>query len=205
MPGAISATGKSEYEFNRRFADELLERGNDWPALELFILESSGKPLGLQQRSRSAAKRNANVFLSIHHDSVQRKYIRQWKYRGRKFEYSDVFSGFSLFLWRRNAYFAESLRLATIIGRNLVSAGFSPTLHHAEPIKGENRRLLQRELGIYAAPFVILRSSRMPAVLFEVGVIANRQEERRLEDPKYRSKIQVEILRSLQEFCRSRT
>ena len=201
VPGAKSATGKLEYDFNRRFADELLQRAGELPALDLVLLEPSGRRLGLQERAKLASDHKASAFLSIHHDSVQRKYLSHWVLGGKVIEYSDVFSGFSLFVWQQNGYSAASLKLATAIGRNLTTAGFIPTLHHAEPIKGENRQLLNRVLGVYEAPFVVLKSSLMPAVLFEVGVIVNRSEEQRLDDPTYRSKIQDGILRALQEYC----
>jgi len=205
VPGATSATGKSEYEFNKRFADELVSRGKTWPDVHLFALNPSGNEFGLRDRPHQAAKRGADLFLSIHHDSVHKKYRRYWQYEGRWLEYSDVFKGHSLFVWERSAHLKDSIAIATLIGSNLKSAGLSPTLHHAEPIDGENRPLLNRELGIYAAPFAVLRYANMPAVLFEVGIIVNRSEEKELEDAKVRAKIQLQLLSALQEFCTHRT
>ncbi|NJO34734.1 MAG: N-acetylmuramoyl-L-alanine amidase, partial [Rhodospirillales bacterium] len=161
----------------------------------------SGKRLGLQDRPHQAAQRRADVFLSIHHDSVQKKYRRHWEHEGRWLEYSDVFKGYSLFVWERSAYLKDSIAIATLIGSNLKRAGFSATMHHAEPIEGENRALLNRELGIYAAPFAVLRHATMPALLFEVGIIVNRSEEKALEDPKVRAEIQLQLLSALREFA----
>jgi N-acetylmuramoyl-L-alanine amidase len=199
VPGAISATGKTEYEFNKRFADELVARSRAWRGVQLFML--SGTELGLRDRPEQAAERRADLFLSIHHDSVQKRYLQTWQHEGRRLAYSDVFKGYSLFVWERGPHFRDSVAIATLIGSNLRSAGFPATLHHAEPIAGENRPLLNRELGIYAAPFAVLRLSSMPAVLFEVGIIVNKSEEKKLEDPEVRASMQIELLRALQEFC----
>lgn len=203
VPGAISATGKTEWAFNKRFADELLARGKAWPALHLFAL--TGDNLDLRQRPLQAARRGAGLFLSIHHDSVQKKYKKHWQHEGKWQEYSDLFKGYSLFVWEGSPQLKDSIAAARLIGSNLRSAGFAPTLHHAEPIPGENRPLLNRQLGIYAAPFAVLRYATMPAVLFEVGIIVNRAEEQELEDPKVRAEIQVQLLSALQELCLRRT
>jgi N-acetylmuramoyl-L-alanine amidase len=203
VPGAISATGKTEWAFNKRFAEELLARGKAWPALHLFAL--TGENLDLRERPLQAARRGADLFLSIHHDSVQKKYKQYWQHEGKWQEYSDLFKGYSLFVWEGSPHLKDSIAVATLIGSNLRSAGFAPTLHHAEPIPGENRPLLNRKLGVYAAPFAVLRYATMPAVLFEVGIIVNRAEEQELEDPKVRAEIQIQLLSALQEFCSHHT
>lgn len=202
-PGALSATGKSEYFFNRRFAVELLARADAWPGLTLILLDDTGSQIGLRQRALNAARSGAKVLLSIHHDSVNQKYMRTWERDGRKLQYSDAFSGFSLFVSEDSNHFVHSYALAKAISHNLVLGGRSPTLHHAELIPGESRKLLDVKLGIYGAPFAILRSSTLPAVLFEVGVIANRTEEQSLEDPKYRAQVQAAVLKGLSDYCRA--
>jgi N-acetylmuramoyl-L-alanine amidase len=200
VSGADSARGKAEYDFNKRYALELLQLQKKWTGLSLFLLEKTGEALTLHDRPRLAGRSNAEVFLSIHHDSVTQKYISHWQYDGRVHEYSDVFSGFSLFVYR-NENFAQSYKLANAIGEMMTKIGLKPTLHHAEPIHGEGRQLLNPDLGVYAAPFLVLRSATMPAVLFEVGIIANRQEEERLEDPAQRASSQSALLRALQDYC----
>ena len=200
--GATSATGRREHDFNERFAQELLDLAKPVRTLSLFRLDDGEAPLGLRDRPFIAANRKAEVFLSIHHDSVNIKYMDYWYHEGRKLQFSDVFRGFSLFIFGGPMHFEQSFKLATEIGATLTSRGLKPTLHHAEPIPGENRPLINRDLGIYTAPFAVLRYATVPAVLFEVGVIANREEEHDLEDRAYRSNAEEAILHSLEEYCR---
>lgn len=201
-PGATSATGKTEYEFNKRFVDELVDRSKTWQGMDLFVV--SGTDPRLWDRPHHAAMKGADLFLSIHHDSVQKKYLHYWQHEGRWLAYSDEFKGYSLFVWQQGHHLKDSMAVAALIGRKLKAAGFAATLHHAEPIAGENRPLLDGELGIYAAPFAVLRHAIMPAVLWEVGVIVNRSEERELEKPDVRAKMQFALLSALREFCSQR-
>ena len=201
-PGATSATGKAEHDFNTRFAEELVALSQGWPDLELFLL--TGAKLSLAERPRQAAERGAGLFLSIHHDSVSPKYIQHWEHAGRGRAYSDAFKGYSLFVSEDGAHASASIAAASMIAKGLRQSGFTPTLHHAELIPGEGRKLLDRELGVYAAPFAVLRLATMPAVLFEVGVIVNREEERALEDAKVRGRMQLQLLGALRAFCAPR-
>ena len=198
--GATSARGGREYDFNRRFALELFTLAKQRPALDFFIINLPGGRIALRERTRIAADAKADLFLSIHHDSVNPKYIRKWEFEGKVQIYSDEFRGHSLFVSTENPKFEASLKAASAIGRRMAALSLKPTLHHAEPIKGENRELLSEELGIYNVPFAVLRHAVSPSVLFEVGVLVHREEERLLNDPAYRAKIQKALLDALEDF-----
>ena len=146
-------------------------------------------------------KIRADVFLSIHHDSAQRKFFTPWIHEGKQRFFADQFSGFSLFVSRENPKFDASVRLAEQIADVWLAVGVSRTLHHAAPINGENRELLDRRRGIYEAPFLVVREAKLPAVLVEVGVLVNRDEELRLETAAYRKRMQVALLDALKHFC----
>lgn len=48
------------------------------------------------------------------------------------------------------------------------------------------KKLGSRNHGIKSAPFHVLRNTKMPAILVEVGFISNYWEEKKLADPAYR-------------------
>lgn len=198
--GATSASGKTEHSFNQRFALELVEDSRAFPALEFFMLEPPDDGASLRERPQQAAKTGADIILSIHHDAVNDKYMRDGMEGGVARRYSDAFRGYSLFVSSGNSQFSESLRMARAIGHNLKSLGFLQSLHHAEPIQGENRKLLDWEYGVYDAPFSVLKASRIPAILIEVGVIVHRAEEQDLNTREYRRKFARAVLRAF-ETC----
>jgi N-acetylmuramoyl-L-alanine amidase len=172
-PGATGASGRVEYSYNLELSDAV---ARDLTALNHRVtrVAADGKEIDLARRATQAP--DAAFFLSIHHDSMQ----QAWIDAGRRRE----FSGFSLFVSRRNPHYAQSLRCARAIGEQLLKAGQKPSLYHATPIPGENRPLVDERLGIHRFDnLAVLKTAPMPAVLLEAGVIANPDEEKRLSEP----------------------
>jgi N-acetylmuramoyl-L-alanine amidase len=187
-PGTLSARGRPEFEFNRALAldvrNALERRGH-----RVRLIGAAGDLSVLSHRTTAA--RGAAFFLSVHHDSVQPHYFEAWwEHGGETWPFSDRFSGFSLFVSRRNPRPAESLACASAIGARLRSAGFAPSLYHAEPIPGESKPFADRLNGVhYFDNLVVLHTATQPAVLLEAGVIVNRAEELRLSDPATQRRI----------------
>ena len=141
-PGATSARGVSELEFNRVLANKVVATLKADGFTNAFLINGDGRIGSLTERTRQAAAGHADLFLSIHHDSVQPHYLKSWAVNGRRARYCDQFSGYSLFVSAKNPQFDQSRRAAIEIGKAFRARGLEPTLHHAEPIRGENRPLL---------------------------------------------------------------
>lgn len=202
QPGATSATGIGEFYFNQRLAAELVAALQAAGFSASRQLNADGRIGGLRERTRAAADMAAALFLSIHHDSVQPHYLQERTVNGVTRRHTERFSGHSLFVSARNAQAAASEALARRIGARLRSSGLRPTLHHAEPITGENRPLLDAELGVYRFDdLVVLHSASMPAVLIEAGIIVNRDEERALATPAHRQRIIDAVVQGVIAHC----
>lgn len=200
-PGATSARGVPERAFNLRLARILKDRLAAGGFTGGFLIAESGAKISLKARVRLANATAAHVFVSIHHDSAQEHLLTPWTYRGRDLLYTDDISGFSLFVSRENAAFERGLRLAKMIGAEMLAAGFAPTLHHADPIPGENRDLLDPRLGVYRWDRLgVVRTTTMPAVLFEAGVILNRADEEELAKPETRLRIADAVVSAADQF-----
>lgn len=200
--GVKSARGISEYQFNLRLAKRLLKRLHKQGFHQAFLLTADDPGMGLLERAFQAKRQHADLLLSIHHDSAQLQYFSQWQYRGRTLPYSDHFKGHSLFFSGKNAKAEQSLHFARLLGDELLSLELSPTLHHAEAIKGENRPLVDREKGIYQFDnLILLKNAEMPAVLLEAGVIVNREEEMKLNQPQYQYLLIAAVERALLRFA----
>ncbi len=200
-PGATSARGRSEYYFNRDLAKTLLETLNARDGIQAFLVNPSETEITLEKRPRSAESKGADLLLSIHHDSVQPGYLQSWYHNGKKKHYCDRFSGHSLFVSLRNGAPWTSYILAYLIGDSLELHQLRPTLHHAEKVEGENRELLNTELGIYRFDnLVVLHKATIPAVLLECGVIVNRQEEQTVSNAHFKTTIATSIADALADF-----
>lgn len=190
-PGAISARGRPEFEFNldlaRAIESVLKSRGHT-----VQLIGADGSMKDLWQRARAA--HGMDLLVSVHHDSVQEKYLSIWTHDGIERRYSDMVSGFSLFVSRENPELKRSLRCASAIGAALQESAFRPSLYHADPVLGENRPFADRSNGVhYFDHLAVLRHATLPALLFEAGVIVNRDEEVRMSDKKVQKAIALGV------------
>ena len=186
-PGVTSARGVSEFEYNRRLAlevaDALRRAGH-----KTLLIGDDGLAENLGTRSPRA--NGWDLFISIHHDSVQPRFLAPWEHEGETLAYSDRFAGFSLFVSRLNLHTEASLKCASAIGAAMRDAAFAPSRYHADPIVGENRPFADEPNGVhYFDNLAVLKTARIPALLFEAGVIVNRDEEMRMRDPAVRKSI----------------
>lgn len=180
--GAISARGRNEFEFNRRFA-MVLDRALEQRQIVVRRINFAGDIGSLQERPQQAA--GSDLFVSVHHDSISPVWLRPWDWDGSEASYTDVKRGFGLFVSAQNPDLDTSLRCASAIGAVLRRNGFVPSTWHGRkhlPADGEN--------GVwYYDNLVVLYRTKLPAVLFEAGVIKHREEELELLDPQRQARM----------------
>jgi N-acetylmuramoyl-L-alanine amidase len=193
--GAMAADGRMEYEFNRRMVELIAADLEQDDRIRVVVVNRAGKPISLSGRATAAKAAGANLLLSIHHDSVNDRYLEAERQpNGRVLYHCDRFRGYSVFYSGKNREPSRSLDFAQALGLAMRGQGLTPTLHHAEPIKGENRELVNPDLGIYRFDdLIVLKSAAMPAALLECGVIANRAEEVELLTEERQQKVVVAI------------
>jgi len=174
-PGAISARGRSEFEFNRELAGQLAPalRSRGARAQEVNPAGTIGS---LAARPEQA--RGSDFFISIHHDSINAEYLEWWDWDGEEMSHTTLKRGFGIFVSRRNPDPGTSLRCASAIGAALRRGGFAPTPWH-----GRKHQPADAENGVwYYDNLVVLHKATFPAVLFEAGVIKHRDEELELRE-----------------------
>ena len=204
QPGAISARGRAEFGFNKELARAIRGTLHDGGFVAAELLSVFREIRSLDDRIAAAAAMNAQVLLSVHHDSVQERYLVFWQPPGADapLSYSWHAEGYSLFVSEENPFPEASRFLARLIGEELQAAGFRYSPHHAEPIPGEGRDLVEPEVGVYRNDgLFVLRRSHAPAVLIEAGVIKHPDEELRLQDPAYQAAFAAAVAEGLARYC----
>ena len=207
VPGAMSARGIPEYAFNLQLAREIKQALVDAGFEQTVLLITATAPrLGLVERAARANSMHANLFISIHHDSVPDNLKQSWDYGGQKTEFNDDYPGYAIFISNDNADPAGSLRFGSLLGRELERRSLHYTPHYTLALMGHYRHILvDSEAGVYRYDhLIVLRRTTMPAVLLEAGSIVNRQEELELGTPERRSLTSAAVVAAVENFCAAR-
>jgi N-acetylmuramoyl-L-alanine amidase len=203
-PGAKSARGVGEYDFNLRLAtlieQDLLRAG--FGKTVLLITDGPTRP-GLAERVARANALSADLLLSIHHDSVPDRFLEVWEYEGEKRYYSDRFSGHSIFVSNQNVDAGASLMFGRLLGEELKARSLQYTPHYVEKFMGHRQRLLvDARAGVYRYDqLIVLRKTHMPAVLLEAGSIINRDEEVLMNSHERQALISAAVTDAVDSFC----
>jgi N-acetylmuramoyl-L-alanine amidase len=202
--GAISARGVPEYEFNLALAREIEAHLAKGGFAKTVLLVSTGP--GRDSLMRRVVRANAmggDLFLSVHHDSVPEMFKERWEPDDQKNWYSDRFSGHSIFVSYDNGMKDRSIAFARLLGNQLKTRGLEYTPHYTKAFMGRWRReLVDANAGVYRYDqLMVLRSTRMPAVLLEGGSIVNRAEELVMGSPERRALIAAAVVDAVDGFC----
>jgi N-acetylmuramoyl-L-alanine amidase len=202
-PGATSARGRTEYEFNQTLAERIEQTLHGAGFVNTLLIRMRGLGTSqLRERSILAGSFKADLFLSIHHDAVQPIFYSEWTYNGRKHLYSDRYAGYSIFVSRRNRFAEQSVEFATLLGAELRKRRMTFSTHHAETIPGEGRQILDSSRGVYRYDqLMVLKNTEAPAALLEAGIIVNRDEELALSSPERQALISDAALAATIQFC----
>ncbi|MFN3349042.1 N-acetylmuramoyl-L-alanine amidase [Pseudorhodoplanes sp.] len=204
-PGAISARGVGEYEFNLRLATVIDGKLREAGFNRAHLLMANGEAIpSLVRRVGQANAMSADLLISIHHDSVPDVFKSMWEFGGVQRPFSDKFKGHSIFVSRDNADYDGSLNFAKLLGARLKARGLVYTPHyHNEPKMGSRRRpLVDAETGVYRYDqLIILRTTRMPSVLLEAGSIIHPEEEVLMGREEHQLVIAGAVTEAVETFC----
>jgi N-acetylmuramoyl-L-alanine amidase len=207
VAGAMSARGVPEYTFNLNLAQDvkqaLVGAGFDKTVL---LITSKAPFLGLFERAIRANAMAANLFISIHHDSVPDNLLQTWQYEGQDRHFNDDYPGYAIFISNQNGDRAGSLLFGKFLGAELQARGLGYTPHYVLPIMRHRRReLLDANAGVYRYDeLIVLQRTHMAAALLEAGSIINRQEEPVLASPERRAVTSAAIAAAVEDFCTAR-
>jgi N-acetylmuramoyl-L-alanine amidase len=207
-PGAIGKNGLREKDVVLAIAKELYTRVNAEPGMKAVLTRNGDYFLPLRERMRRARAQSADLFVSIHADSI----------RDRSIDGSSVY-----ILSQRGAtdeasrWLAERENAADLIGgvsledkgdvlaSVLLDVSQSVSLSASQAAADRVLRQLSqagevRKPQVQEARFMVLKSPDIPSMLVETAYISNPQEELRLRTPAQRAKLAAAIHRGLHDY-----
>jgi N-acetylmuramoyl-L-alanine amidase len=192
-PGTIGKMGTAEKHVTLDIALRLKKRLEQYGRFKVLMTRMVDRTLSLKERSEMANRSRADIFISIHVNSLPKRNLDIIE----TYYFGPVKGDETLELVRREN---EGSNFNINDYKNVIK-GIGDTLKLQESrLLGEriqsnlysHKKLLNAEVldfGLKRAPFVVLLGTEIPGVLVEVGCMSNKDEERRLNDDRYREYI----------------
>jgi len=207
-PGAIGANGTQEKSVTLAAAKELKERLESTGRYRVHLTRSTDQFIKLQDRVMIGRKQGADLFISLHADSIDKPGV----------------SGASIYTLSNTASDAQTAKLAARenqadliagvdlshedkeVANILIDLAMRDTMNQSKffansVVKQAERqgiRLLERPHRF--AGFAVLKAPDVPSVLLEMGFMSNRKEVDQLTSPAYRKKIVEAIAAGIDSY-----
>ncbi len=207
-PGALGAGGKKEKDVTLAAAKDLKEALENTGRYRVHLTRSTDIFIKLQERVAIARRKGADLFISLHADSIDKPSV----------------SGASIYTLSNKASDAQTAKLAARENRADLIAGvdlshedkevanilidlamrdtmnqskfFANTVVKHADTKGV--RLLEKPHRY--AGFAVLKAPDIPSVLIEMGFMSNSREVSQLSSPAYRKKIAASIVAGIDTY-----
>ncbi len=205
-PGAIGVSGIYEKVITLAAARQLRDRLEATGKYKVVLTRDRDISLGLRERREIAHRAQADLFVSLHADSIKNTSVRglsvytlsetasdkEAEALARQENNADIIIGVDLTNESREVRHIlvdlaqrESMNLATKLASTLI-----------DQLKREVKLL--RNTHRFAG-FAVLKSPDIPSVLIEMGYLSNREDEKALKQVQYRDRLMAAISKGLDE------
>lgn len=211
-PGAVGAGGTYEKNVTLAIARELKRQIDAEPGMRAMLTRGGDQFIPLARRYQIAREARADLFVSIHADSVPNRtasgssvYVMSTRgatsqaarWLAERENRADLVGGISLS--------ARDDTLAAV----LLDLSQSGTMKASEDVAAEVLSGLTRigkvhSRDVQRANFVVLRAPDVPSVLVESAFISNPAEEKRLKDPAHQRRLATAVLEGIRGYFTSR-
>ena len=207
-PGATGPTGVKEKDVALDIARRLRNKLSGTGRYNVLLTRDEDKKVYLKERVAFAKQHQADLFISIHANSVPaetRNYVETYFFGPHAGQESlDLAEKEN----RDSDYAMGDFReIIAKIGDTLKteeSQGLARSIHKHlyRNLKRHNESLV--DAGIKTGPFVVLLGVEVPSVLVEVSCISNKAEETRLNTPDYSHRIAGFLEQGIVEYLDGR-
>jgi len=207
-PGATGHAGIHEKDVVLAIARSLARRINSEPGMRAVLTRDRDEFLSLRERIRRARVAKADLFISIHADSIANStvsgssvYVLSEKgatseaarWLAERENAADLMGGVSLA--------DKGNTLASVLLDLSQSATISSSTNAAQSVLGALEGVgLVRKAQVQEARFVVLKSPDIPSMLVETAYISNPAEERRLRNPAQQAALADAVFTGLRSY-----
>ena len=203
-PGAIGLSGIYEKTITLAAARQLKSRLEATGRYRVKLTRERDISLGLAERREIARAAEADLFISLHADSMANKQVRglsvytlSEKASDREAEaLAEQENGADRIIGVDLSHESEEVRHILVDLAQRESMNLATKV--ADRLIGELKReatLLRN--GHRFARFAVLKSPDVPSVLIEMGYLSNRQDENALKSESYRGKLMAAVVRGI--------
>src|SRR5450755_1602571 len=207
-PGAIGKNGTREKDVVLAIARALAQRVDAEPGMKAYLTRNGDYFVPLRDRMRRARAQQADLFVSIHADSIRDRSIdgssvyilsqrgatdEASRWLAERENASDLIGGVSLD--------DKDNVLASVLLDLSQSASLSASQVAAERVLRKLNRVGEvRKPQVQQARFMVLKSPDVPSMLVETAYISNPQEELRLRTPAQQARLAAAIHRGVHDY-----
>ncbi len=208
--GASGKDGLAEKDITFKFANELQAHLQKNSAIKVFLTRTDDRFIALDERVKIARQLNADLFISIHADTISDKSLRGATVYTLSDKASDEVS----------RAVAQQENLSDAIGgvevqiedQNvadiLIDLTRRETMQHSVGFARATVEALQRKTNLIHNPhrsagFRVLRAADIPSVLVELGYLSNQEDEKQIKDAAWRQGIVEELARAINEHAQT--
>ena len=211
-PGATSPNNKLEKTLTLIFAKKLQKKLEADQRFQVLLTRSSDVFVGLRKRVKIARAARADLFISLHVDSIKNKRHR----------------GISIYTLSEKASDKEAALLAKRENKSDIIAGLDLSQESSEvtdiliDLAKRDTMNSSAELAKFLldrlapkfrlirkshrfAGFAVLKAIDMPSVLIELGYLSNKEDEKNLLSTNYQDNLVTALTKSIQNFLSSQS
>jgi len=209
--GAEGINGTAEKTITLAFALELKEQLAKTGSYDIFLTREKDEFLRLDERVRIARQHEADLFISIHADTIRLKDIRG----ATVYTVSDKASDAEAAALAVRENLSDQLagieteednhEVADILADLIRRETHSFSVRFARSLVGELSSTVELINNPHrSAGFKVLKAPDVPSVLVELGYLSNPKDEAKLRDPAWRGKAVERISAAVAHFADER-
>ncbi|WP_170955981.1 N-acetylmuramoyl-L-alanine amidase [Cohaesibacter gelatinilyticus] len=209
--GAVSASGVKESALVLKFAKVLKKHLEAEAGVQVILTRESDKFISLGGRVNFAQAREADLFISIHADSVRESYVRGATVYTLSDRASDQVSA-QLAQRENRSDLLAGMHIEEeddVVADILISLTRRETANHSALYSRTLVGALKNSVRLSKTParsagFRVLKAPDIPSVLLELGFLSNRQDQSALTSKAWQEKAIRSIVASVKRFFAKR-